>query len=150
MSYADELRKKTEKYDPKQMRKEIVESRISRSIKAIKYSCENATREGKNSVDGVVCFSVDFFDWIIGCEKKDFSRGTLFEDLTKDEERQVIESIRNEMELLGFDNCMINSYHPGRVINGTKKVGMALFRPQRRVPTYRKSDGFYIEVHIKW
>ena len=152
MSFADELKKSME-YDPNSFNESKVKNRINRSVDVIKRECRNAAENGKNRVEGFVYLWGDS-EYITEISKDKAGLysgvGILHEDFNKDEEKRIIEGIREEVKKLGFDSCTIESYHPKRVVDGSKKVGAAIFRPQKRVLTYRNTDGFCIEVHVKW
>ena len=154
MSFADELKKNSMEYDPNLKSIARIKNKINMSVEAIKYGCNKASREGKNEIEGFVyIYSSDSLD-IAQVSKNSkglrSGNGILFEGYSKEEEGQIIEGIRDKVSKLGFDSFVIKSYHPGQVCDGSKKVGAAIFRTQRSVPTYRSTNGFCIEVHCKW
>ena len=154
MSFVDELRKKTDAYDSKKIREADIDAHVNRSIKAIKTSCEEAARKGKNRIDGLVYFdNYDSYDFVI--EKRinkswQKGNGELLTGFTKDEEGKIIADIQVKMEQLGFRNCEIKSFHPGRTLTGYEKKGSGFFLPYRSVPVYSHIYGFCVEVHIEW
>lgn len=151
MSFSDELRKKSEEYDPKAIRNREIQCRIEYSVTAIKKSCEEAAKKGERRIDGLVHF--DEYDGkfhYVRDTEVGTGFGILLEGFTDEEERKILEGIREKTKEFNFNSCVIKSYHPKRVISGSKRVNASIFRPDGRVYTYRQTYGFCIEAHIKW
>lgn len=150
MSFADELRKKAMEYEPDNIR---VKNIIERSVEVIKRECGYAAEHGQIGIDGFIYLYGDseFIDKIPEDKRELNSKiGILFEGLKREEENRIIEEIRDKTKELCFAHCVITSWHPDRVFCGYEKVRSWLTGAYKQVPQYKYTNGFCIEVHIKW
>ena len=136
MSFVDELKDRSEErakaLTPEAKRKAEAECYIDYSMQAIKSECEYAAGNGKRKIDGIVFF--DRYDGkchtINNVKKHNVSEDMILKGFKRNEERWIIEEIRNGVKKLGFANYEIKSYHPDWCIGSYVN--------------------FCIEVHIKW
>lgn len=151
MSFADSLKEMAKRYDSSKVNNERVNNIIERSFNVIKKESKRVAASGKYRLDGFIYLYGDS-EYILEKSKEELGSclGILYEFYTKDEEIKIIEGIRDKVKDLGFDSWVIENYHPKRVADGFKKVGTAIFNPQRSIPVYRHTDGFCIEIHMKW
>ena len=150
MSFVDELRKKAEAVNWENTNSGIVNEYINRSVAAIRYSCTEAAKYGRNRVDGAVFFHPYGDDSVSEGLPNHVGDGKLITGLTRKEESEIIAGIQKKISLLGFCNFKIASYRPEVVISRYKEKGWGIFQAPEHVPVYSNTDGFCIEVHLEW
>ena len=150
MLFADQLREKSATVDIQNNIGGKVNKYISSSVAVIYYHCIEAAERGKNEIDGFVSFHPHGDHYLSEKIPTHLGDSALVTELNRVEEEKVIVGIRKEISNLGFCDFEINSYHPEQLISRYKLKGLGLFGPPKRVPIYSHTDGFCIEVHVKW